>query len=67
MTITIGAWGIPLTITIIAFGWAFWMQFKEPSTGFGDGITLVFCGGVASFISLIAWIIYVICDKIWGG
>ncbi len=61
MSITIGWWGIPLAITILAFVWAELKVRNEPRSGdydFGRAITALMSGGAAVVVSLVAWLIY---------
>ena len=68
MTIVLGWWLIPLLVTLVSFGLAWWLSVT-PGTEFDslsfipfglmiDIVYGVFCFGGATIISLIAWVIY---------
>lgn len=62
MTLTIGWWAIPLTITILAFGFALIKTGKSSgphcADSIGDAISFCIFNGAALIISLIAWLIW---------
>ena len=57
-TITIGAWAIPLAITIGLLAWAVWNRPHERVGGWMDGVETFFRIPVATTLSLIAWLIW---------
>lgn len=66
-TIEFGTWLIPTAITFISYGMAFWFT---PNSGPGsnpytmglaplmDGLAALLYFGVATIVSLIAWLVY---------
>lgn len=59
MTLTIGSWGIPAAITVLAFVAAVWRCNAEQNTGgyFPAGAMLaLFLMPLAAIVSLIAWL-----------
>jgi hypothetical protein len=58
INITIYGWMIPTSITIITFGYAIFIYDDGPGLWQGIGNLLLLVP--ASFISMIAWIIYAI-------
>lgn len=55
MAIHLGWWAIPLAITILSVGWAFWFTWNENSL-FGC-LALLLCLVPALFVSALAWAI----------
>jgi hypothetical protein len=55
LTITIGWWLAPLTVTAGAFCWAFW---PERVRSHGADIAGIFYVALASIVSLLAWLIW---------
>ena len=61
MTITIGAWVIPLAITIAALGWTTVSAFKRDGGTYGVGHLLsLAAAGVAIIVSLVAWLVWAV-------
>lgn len=62
MSVTIGSWGIPALVTVIAFGWVIIAGIRAPaSSGYasiGDGIVMAFYVAAAIVLSLVAWLIW---------
>lgn len=57
MTITVGAWIVPLLITIISI----WIAFAETDTrsgGYLAGIEILFYLPLAVIVSLVSWLIW---------
>lgn len=64
MTITINAswWLFPIAVTIIAFGWAAWVDRDNQSGGDYSfaAIGSAFVYGAALIVSLFAWLIWAV-------
>lgn len=57
MTLEIGAWAIPLAITIVLYIWALWPR-KEWDSGMLGGLPYIFTLFAATTISLVSWLIW---------
>lgn len=56
VTLTFGAWWIPLLITIVAVGWAiFWV---DDGGGWLSGLGNILALIPALFVSMVAWIVW---------
>jgi hypothetical protein len=56
VSVTIGSWGIPLLVTIAAFGWAAFASRDYGGSGYGADIGCLIYAAAAVIISLIAWL-----------
>ncbi|MBX9911220.1 MAG: hypothetical protein K2Z25_21260 [Beijerinckiaceae bacterium] len=64
MTLTIGTWGFPAAVTLMAFGWlAVSSALQPPPAGYasiGDGIVGMFYAAAALIVSLSAWLLWAV-------
>lgn len=58
ITISFGSWLIPTIITVIAYVYAIWIYDDGSSHGYLSGIGNLFMLIPASFISMLAWMIW---------
>ena len=61
MTIVVGSWVVPTLVTVISFFVCFWSERNDTSSGYdaiGNGAILIAKLGVATIISLLAFLIW---------
>ncbi|TXN08965.1 hypothetical protein FV222_00400 [Methylobacterium sp. WL103] len=60
LSITLGWWLLPSLLTVLALTWAFWERSTD-HTGYLSGLAILFRLVVAVIVSLMIWIVYLVC------
>lgn len=59
MTIHVGWWVVPLVITLAAFGWCAFINYRDSGGGYLDAVANVFNMLIFAVVpSLVAWLVW---------